>query len=223
MRRIDGEATGSRGIFITLEGPDGSGKSSQQRLLVDRLRAAAGREVVATREPGGTPLGERVRGILLESGIAHDPIVDALLFNAARRALVDEVVLPALSHGAVVVCDRFADSTLAYQGYGGGTAIEDLEALADVAIGGLRPTRTVLLDLNVDDGLARRRGGPTAELTRFETSDAHGREFHARVRAGYLALAAAEPERWRVVNASGLPDEVAALVWDAVSDLFEEG
>lgn len=220
---MEGEVAGSRGIFITLEGPDGAGKSSQQRLLIDRLRAVAGeRETVAAREPGGTPLGERIRGILLESGTAHDPLIDALLFNAARRALVVDVIRPALSRGAVVVCDRFADSTIAYQGYGGNTPMADLAAMADVATGGLRPARTVLLDLNVDDGLARRRGGPAAELTRFETSDAHDREFHERVRAGYLTLAAAEPERWRVVDASGLPDEVADLVWDAVRDLFEK-
>ena len=218
---MDRAASVSRGIFITLEGPDGAGKSSQQRLLVDRLMASTVREVVATREPGGTTLGERIRGILLESETAHEPIVDALLFNAARRALVEDVVGPAMSRGAVVVCDRFSDSTLAYQGYGGGAPFEDLQALADVATGGLRPTRTVLLDVHVETGLARRRGGPAAEMTRFESSDDHDREFHERVRAGYLALAAAEPERWRIVEASGPPERVADSVWDAVRDLFE--
>ncbi len=222
MQSIEVGSTLPRGVFITLEGPDGAGKSSQQRLLVDRL-AATGREVVATREPGGTELGERIRGILLETATVRDPIVDALLFNAARRALVDEVIRPALARAAVVVCDRFADSTLAYQGYGAGVPIADLESLADVATAGLRPTRTVLLDLDVDDGLARRRGGPQAELTRFETSDEHDREFHERVRNGFLALAAADPGRWRIVDASGPPDQVAIAVWDAVRDLLEVG
>jgi len=210
-----------RGIFVTLEGPDGAGKSTQQRLLVERL-LRTGREVVATREPGGTPLGERIRGMLLESETAHDPLVDALLFNAARRALVEQVIRPSLARGAVVVCDRFTDSTLAYQAYGGGAPLADLVALAKVATGGLRPARTVLLELDVDAGLARRQGGPAAELTRFETSDDHDRDFHQRVRDGYLALAAAEPARWRVVEASGAPDRVADLVWEELRDLFEE-
>ncbi len=210
-----------RGIFITLEGPDGAGKSSQQALLVDRLRGL-GRDVVATREPGGTELGERVRGILLDSSAAHDPLVDALLFNAARRRLVTDVIRPVLDLGAIVVCDRFADSTLAYQGYGGGAPLDTLRALADVATEGLVPHRTVLLDVAVDDGLARRLSGPQRDLTRFETSSDHDRSFHERVRAGYLALAATEPERWRIVDASGTPDRVAADVWDALRDLFED-
>lgn len=209
------------GILITLEGPDGAGKSSQQGLLVERLQALA-RHVVATREPGGTALGEGIRAVLLHSSASQDPIVDALLFNAARRALVDEAIRPALARGAVVVCDRFADSTLAYQGYGGGAPLATLQALAEVATEGLRPTRTILFDVTVEAGLARRRGGPQDELTRFETSADHDQAFHERVRNGYLAMAAAEPERWRVVDASGRPDEVAERVWDAVSDLVRD-
>ena len=209
------------GIFVTIEGPDGAGKSSQQRLLVERLRALE-LDVVATREPGGTELGEGIRSVLLQSTAAHDAVVDALLFNAARRALVDDVIRPALSRGAVVVCDRFADSTLAYQGYGGGASLATLKSLAEVATQGLQPTRTVLLDLAVETGLARRRGGPPEQLTRFETSADHNQAFHARVRNGYLAMAAVEPERWRVVDASGLADQVAERVWDALSDLFAD-
>ena len=220
MQSIDSGGDSPRGIFITLEGPDGAGKSSQQTLLVDRLRGI-GRDVVATREPGGTDLGERVRGILLDSSAAHAPLVDALLFNAARRRLVTDVIRPGLDRGAIVVCDRFADSTLAYQGYGGGAPLDTLRALADVATEGLGPDRTLLLDVAVDRGLARRLGGPEADLTRFETSDDHDRGFHERVRAGYLALAAAEPQRWRIVDASGRPEQVAVGVWEALRDLFE--
>jgi len=207
------------GIFVTFEGPDGAGKSSQQGLLVERLRQL-GREVVTTREPGGTELGEGIRGVLLDASDLHDPIVDALLFNAARRALVDHVIRPALARGAVVVCDRFADSTLAYQGYGAGVPRETLRSLAEVATQGLQPTRTVLLDVSVEAGLARRRGGPADEMTRFETSTDHDGAFHERVRDGYLAMAAAEPDRWRVVGGSGPADEVADRVWAAVGDLF---
>ncbi len=218
MQSIDSNPSLPLGILITLEGPDGAGKSTQQSLLVERLRAL-NFNVVATREPGGTALGEGIRAVLLRSSAAHDPVIDALLFNAARRALVDEVIRPSLARAAVVVCDRFADSTLAYQGYGGGAPLATLRSLAEVATGGLRPTRTILLDVPVEAGLARRQVGAEEELTRFETSAQHDRAFHERVRDGYLGIAAAEPERWRVVEASGTPDEVAERVWDAVSDL----
>jgi dTMP kinase len=210
----------SRGIFITLEGPDGAGKSSQAALIAARLRELD-REVVLTREPGGTALGERVRGILL-SGTgesARDPYADALLFNAARRQLVVEVIQPALAGDAVVVCDRFTDSTLAYQGYGGGCDLDRLRALADVATGGLAPTRTLLFDLPVEVGLARRADGPMAELNRFETDAGHGIDFHRRVRDGYLTMARAEPDHWRLIDAARPPDAVAADAWWAVSDL----
>jgi dTMP kinase len=210
-----------RGVFITLEGPDGAGKSSQQAYLAERL-TEAGETVTVTREPGGTQLGERVRAVLLDSSAAHDPLSDALLFNAARHQLVEDVIAPALSDGGVVLSDRFADSTLAYQGYGGGAPLDTLKVLAEIATDGLLPTRTVLLDLPVEDGLARRQGGPAAELTRFETSAAHDRAFHERVRAGYLELATAEPARWRIVDASRPPEEVAEMVWGAVRDLFRK-
>ena len=218
MKSIASDDSLQPGIFVTFEGPDGAGKSSQQALLVERLRRL-GREVVATREPGGTELGEGIRSVLLEADSA-DPIVDALLFNAARRALVDEVIRPALTRGAAVICDRFSDSTLAYQGYGAGVPLETLESLAEVATQGLRPSRTVLVDVSVEAGLARRRGGPADELTRFETSADHDGAFHERVRRGYLALAAEAPDRWRVVDGSGAAHEVAERVWAAVADLF---
>jgi dTMP kinase len=207
-------------LFVTFEGPDGAGKSLQARLLVERL-AGLGREVVVTREPGGTELGERVREILLEASAAgHDALSDAFLFNAARAQLVERVIKPALDRDAVVVCDRFADSTIAYQGYGGGLDLDDLRRLAAISTGGLVPDRTVLLDLPVAIGLGRRRGGQAAELTRFETSPGHDHQFHERVRAGFLDLAAQEPDRWRVVDATASPADVSEAVWVAVADLL---
>jgi dTMP kinase len=220
VERIDSVAGTVRGIFITLEGPDGAGKSTQQALLVERIQGS-GREVVSTREPGGTNLGERVRTILLESSDVHDPLVDALLFNAARRRLVHDVIRPALERGAVVVCDRFADSTLAYQGYGGGAPIDVLRQLATIATDGLDPDRTLLLDLPTHQGLSRRQEGPQEQLTRFEMDAVHGATFHDRVRAGYLDLAQAEAERWRVVDASATELEVAKRVWEQVRDLLD--
>ena len=207
------------GIFITLEGPDGAGKSTQQGLLVERIKSL-GREVVATREPGGTTLGERVRGILLDKAADHDAVIDALLFNAARRALVNEVIRPALDRGAVVVCDRFSDSTLAYQGFGGGAPLDVLSRIGEIATDGTRPNRTILLDLAVEQGLARRQGGPADQMTRFETDESFDAAFHERVRNGFLLLAEADDDRWRVVDASRSADEVAASVWEAVADLF---
>ena len=215
-------ATG-RGVFITLEGPDGAGKSSQAKLLAEVL-AARGVDAVLTREPGGTPLGERIRGLLLESDRrAGDPVADSLLFNAARRRLVSDVVVPALERGSVVVCDRYSDSTLAYQGYGAGVPLPLLRAVADIATGGLRPDRTVLLDVPPRHGLARRAGGPAGDLTRFEVDEEHGLDFHERVRAGYLALAAEDPERWRVVDGTGDPATVARAVVVALADVLPLG
>ncbi|MEO6350012.1 MAG: dTMP kinase [Candidatus Limnocylindrales bacterium] len=209
------------GIFVTLEGPDGAGKSTQARMLADRL-LDAGHTVVLTREPGGTSLGERVREILLAETSQHDALVDALLFSAARRQLVRQVIEPALDAGSVVICDRFADSTLAYQGYGAKAPLDSLWRLADVATSGLQPDRTVLLELPVETGLKRRFQGEAADLTRFETSTDFDVAFHERVRAGFLELAALESERWRVVDAQGSEAKVADAVWAAVSDLFGE-
>jgi dTMP kinase len=218
-------ATTERGIFITLEGPDGAGKSSQAALLAERLRGS-GREVVLTREPGGTALGEQVRRVLLDidtQGEPHDAFSDAFLFNAARRQLVAQVIAPALARHAVVVCDRFADSTLAYQGYGAGADLARLRVLAGVAVGRHVPDRTLLLDLAPEAGLRRRSTGDQAQVTRFESDAQHDIAFHRRVRDGYLALAAADSSRWRVIDADRSPDAVARDAWRAVLDLFETG
>jgi dTMP kinase len=201
-----------RGFFVTLEGPEGSGKSTQAQLLADRLGSVGVRCVVA-REPGGTPLGESIRQILLHSrDLDPVPAADALLFNAARAQLVAEVIEPALGRGDAVVCDRFADSTLAYQGYGAGQPIEDLRALQRAAIGNLRPDLTVLIDVPVEQGLGRKQPD---QITRFE--ERQDVEFHRRVRRGFLELASAEPDRWLVLDGLRSVDEIAAAVFEAVA------
>jgi dTMP kinase len=204
----------ARGAFVTIEGPDGAGKTSQ----ADRLRGravASGLDVVLTREPGGTPAGERIRDLLLATDAAttHDPRMDTLLFNAARAHLVREVIEPALDRGALVISTRFADSTAAYQGHGAGLPVDELRAVERFATGGLHPDLTILLDLPVEVGLARKGG----EETRFETD--FDLDFHRRVRAGFLAMAAAEPERFRIVDATADPEALFQAVIAAVAGL----
>lgn len=192
-------------MFITIDGPDGGGKTTQAKRLAAYLSARLP-SVHLTREPGGTWLGERLREVLLArtgSTAPTDPLTDALVFNAARRQLVREVIRPALETGTAVVCARFADSTLAYQGYGAGLPIDELRAIADVATGGLRPDLTVLLDVDPEVGLRRKAPGAR---NRFEAS--FDLEFHRRVRAGFLELAGQEPERWRVVDSTRHVDRV---------------
>jgi dTMP kinase len=196
----------SRGRFITVDGPDGGGKTTQAARLAAALRAR-GIDVLLTREPGGTRLGERVRSLLLDNETGrHAPIADALLFNAARAQHVSEVVEPALAAGRTVVCARYADSTLAYQGYGAGLPLDELRRIQVVATHGLCPDRTILLDVAPEVGLARKRD----ELTRFETD--FDLDFHRRVRDGFLAMAREEPDRYRVIDATAEEDEVFAAV-----------
>ncbi|HSL98421.1 MAG TPA: dTMP kinase [Candidatus Deferrimicrobiaceae bacterium] len=199
-----------KGWFITLEGPDGAGKSLQAERLAAAL-GARGRTVRLTREPGGTSLGERIRRMLLTPGEPPiTPRADALLFSAARAQHVADVIRPALDSGATVICARYADSTLAYQGYGSGLPLPELRVVTDLATGGLRPDRTILLDIPPEVGLARKTDDG---ITRFEAS--FDVEFHRRVREGFLALAAAEPDRWVVVDATVPADDVAARVLEA--------
>lgn len=197
------EGASATGRFLTLEGPDGSGKTSHAIRLAQALRDR-GYDALLTREPGGTPLGERLREILNSpSGPPIEPMAEALLFSSARAEHVAEVIGPALDAGRIVVCARYADSTLAYQGYGSGRPVALLRQLQEIATGGLWPDRTILLDLPADVGLGRK--GPD-EHTRFEVG--FDLDYHLRVRAGFLELAAAEPERWVVVDADRDPDEV---------------
>jgi dTMP kinase len=210
-------STAGRGRFITIEGPEGAGKTSQAARLEAALRDR-GVVVVGTREPGGTSLGERIREVLLApSATPIDPLADALLFNAARRQLVEEVIEPSLAAGTTIICARFADSTRAYQGYGGGLGLAELQQLEEIATGGLRPDLTILLDLPVEIGLARKAPD---DQTRFETG--FDVAFHRRVRNGFLAMAIAEPHRFVVLDATADEDAVTRRVLRAAERLFAD-
>ncbi|HNS52019.1 MAG TPA: dTMP kinase [Anaerolineae bacterium] len=201
------------GLFITLEGPEGCGKSTQMRLLVPFLQQL-GHDVVATREPGGTRIGDRVRAILLDP--AHTEMLastEFLLFSAARAQHVGQVIRPHLERGGVVLCDRFADSSLAYQGYGYGRELEALRAISRYATDGLLPDVTLLLDLPVEVGLQRKQGGSGDAWNRMEQKLL---DYHDRVRAGYLSMAAAEPQRWVVLDGSQSRDQVQSAIREAL-------
>jgi dTMP kinase len=212
-----GERATARGRFITLEGPEGSGKTTAARHLAEWLRGC-GVEAVLTHEPGGTPLGEEIRRIVLHMrGVSDDldPRADALLYAASRAQHVARVIRPALERGAWVVCARFADSSLAYQGHAYGNDLDELRRLQQFATFGVTPDLTLLLDVPVEVGLARKRAG---EWNRFE--DTQDVAFFEQVRAGYLALASAEPDRLRVVDGSGSVAQSDALIRDLVSPLL---
>jgi dTMP kinase len=213
-----------RGRFVTFEGIEGSGKSTQVSLLQRRL-GSAGISVVVTREPGGTRLGKRLRTILLEtSGEPTAPRAELHLYVADRIQHLVEIVEPALARGDVVLCDRYVDATIAYQGYGRMLPLDRIHELHRHAPLDRKPERTVLLDLDPDVGLARARQRASASAADAAEGkmEAEGVAFHRRVREGYLALASADPDRFRVVAADGATDEVQRAVWDAVRDLFPE-
>jgi dTMP kinase len=194
-------------LFVSLEGLDGTGKTTQAALLVESVRAG-GREVVAVREPGGTAVGERVRDLLLDPQAEIAPWTEALLYAAARAQLVHDVIRPALARGAVVVADRFVDSSLAYQGVARGLGVELVQAVNEAATGGLYPDRTVLLDLPEQAALARLGATPD----RMEAED---EAFHAVVADGFAQALARFRGRVRSVDASGTPEQVAARVREA--------
>lgn len=213
------------GVFITFEGIEGSGKSTQIRRLADRIRAD-GREVVLTREPGGTDLGRRLREILLDTaGPSLSPVTELLLYAADRSQHLTDVITPGLRRGAVVLCDRYLDATLAYQGYGrelGCDAILKIHAFAPLD---RRPDRTVILDLDPGIGVlrARERNDRTGQARSEGRFDNEAMAFHERVRTGYLLLAEQQVARYRVVDAEGTEDDVHARVWAAVRDLISAG
>lgn len=206
-----------KGVFITFEGAEGCGKTTQVAMLARRLREG-GRDTVTTREPGGTPAGEAIRGILQHDTAGPDICASAetLLFEASRAQLVHRVIRPALERGAVVLCDRFADSTTAYQGYGRGFDIETLQQLHAFALDGTWPDLTVLLDVSVEEGFRRlhaRNAGQKTSLDRMERESA---DFHRRVAEGFRTMALRWPERFRRVDAAGSPGDVHETVWGLV-------
>jgi dTMP kinase len=201
-------------LFITFEGIEGSGKSLQARLLVERLRRH-GMRVVHTHEPGGTRLGDQLRElVLLREDLQPTDRVEALLMCASRAQLVATVIRPALERGEIVVSDRFADSTLAYQGGGRGLDIAQLRSVISFATAGLNPDMTMLLDLPVREGLARKQAQTGTAWNRFE---AEASAFHKQVRASYQALAAEAPERWRCFNGLKSPEVLSEEIWRCVA------
>ncbi|MFW5714331.1 MAG: dTMP kinase [Brevefilum sp.] len=199
-------------MFITLEGPEGSGKTSQLHALAEHLRLA-GYEVVVTREPGGTAVGDQIRDVLMNlENVSIVPRTEILLFLAARAQHVEELIRPALEAGKVVLCDRFGDSTLAYQGYGHETDLDTLRFLLNYSTGGLQPDLILLLDVPVRQGLARKLEN-SKEWNRL---DAYAEAFHERVRQGYLTLAAQEPDRWVVIDATRKQEQVQDAMREAI-------
>ncbi|HJP40910.1 MAG TPA: dTMP kinase [Dehalococcoidia bacterium] len=201
--------TEQQGLFLALEGGEGAGKST----LMDELRRRiedVGREVTTTREPGGTPLGEQIRDLLRSNDLS--PWSETFLFVAARAQLVSKVIRPALDAGHVVLCDRYAASTLAYQGHGRDLDMTRLKAVNVIATGGLQPDLTLLIDIDPAEGLGRKSGETGAVNTGYEAA-----EFHDRVREGYRALAQqAQPGTWVTLDGSTPPEEVTAVAWNVV-------
>jgi dTMP kinase len=211
------------GLFVTLEGPDGSGKTTQLKLLADWVHAQ-GYPLLVTREPGGTHIGEDIRDILHDcKHIEMSSHAEILLYSASRAQHVAELIRPALEAGEIVLCDRYYDSTYAYQGYGRGLPLDALRSITEFAVQGLKPDLTLYLDVPADVGLLRRERSGEA----MNRLDREAVAFHERVRAGYQELVAVEPDRWRVVDASGTIEDVQAqlraLLRDAFNGRLDEG
>jgi dTMP kinase len=204
----------SRGLLITFEGIDGCGKSTQADLLRDRLNSE-GLSPVMIREPGGTAVGEDIRQVILDNHYSLSLGAELLLYMAARSELTGQVIIPALVAGHLVICDRFTDSTLAYQGYGGGADLKAIRDLNRFAARGITPALTFLFDLNAEEAAARR----TDRADRMESKDF---SFHRRVRSGYLQLARSEEHRFRIVDATNTIDQIADLVWFETESLIKK-
>ena len=201
------------GLFITFEGGEGCGKSTQSRLLLKKLEQQ-NIPVVLTHEPGGTALGDELRKALKRKrGFPISPQAELFLVAASRAQLVTELIRPALEEGNFVICDRFTYSTLAYQGYGRGLDLTTVEMVNNIATENLKPDLIILLDISPDHGLTRRR----SSKDRFELEDL---SFHQRVRNGYLNMVKAEPDRWLVIDASLPKTKIAKIIWDRVSQLL---
>jgi dTMP kinase len=203
-----------RGLFVTLEGGEGSGKSSQAQAL-RALLEARGFTVTVTREPAGCPLGQRVRELLSDASLELDARSELFLFVAQRAQHAAEVIRPTLEHNDIVICDRFGDSSVAYQGYGRGLGPDDVRLANRMATQGLVPDLTVLLDVPVETGLGRKRGESAPDRIGQE-----GAEFHERVRRGYLAMAGEEPERFLVMDATLAPEEITRAIWRRLEPLL---
>jgi dTMP kinase len=205
-------------MFITLEGPEGSGKTRQISLLAEALRQQ-GYPVLLTREPGGTPIGDQIRSVLFDmKNTDMRPRTEILLFQASRAQLVEQVIRPRLASGETVLCDRYADSTLAYQGYGHQINLEELKTIVQFATGGLKPNLTLLLDVDIEVGLRRK-----LDASEWNRLDAYDLDFHRRVRQGYHEMALAEPNRWIVIDAGQPPDVVQAALQEVVLERLKVG
>jgi len=200
-------------LFITFEGGEGCGKSVQARALYRRLVKLA-IPALLTHEPGGTAIGKRISQCLKWAHSDISPLSELLLFTASRAQLIDEVIRPNLEKGTIVICDRYTDSTIAYQSYGRGLDLETVKTINNAATRGLKPNLTILLNISAEEGLARKKG---RKQDRFEQENI---AFHRRVRGGYLKLAAAEPERWLIINATQSKEEIAQIIWQRVSELL---
>jgi dTMP kinase len=206
-------------LFITFEGPDGSGKSTQIELAANYLRRR-GCAVSCAREPGGTPIGDQIRQVLHDvKNTAMAARAEILLYSASRAQLVEQVILPRLAEGGVVLCDRYADSTYAYQGYGRGLDFDTLRVITGFATQNLKPDLTIYLDLAVEEGLKRKTIANTAGQGEWNRMDQLELTFHRRVRDGYLAMAQAEPARWLVVNAAAPMEEVSEVICQRLGEL----
>ncbi len=202
-------------LFITFEGGEGCGKSAQSRVLYKKL-VQLSIPVVLTYEPGGTPLGDEISRLLKWANADISPMTELLLFNAARAQLVAEVIKPNLEKGKVVILDRYADSTIAYQSYGRDLDLEIVKKINNTATQGLIPDLTVLLDMPSEKGLGRKKA---RKRDRFEKEIL---AFHQKVRQGYLTLAADEPERWLVIDASQSKEKVAGIIWQRIRELLPQ-
>lgn len=206
------------GSFITLEGPEGAGKTTQVKLLSSKLEAA-GIPHLITRDPGGTPLGKQIRRILLTPGNPVSPMAELLLYSADRAQHVDELIMPALKAGKLVICDRYTDSTVAYQGYGRGIDLKLIADLNAMSTQGLKPEMTILFDIESEKGLGRLHPGGHDRLEREAI------EFHHKVRHGYLELVKKEPERWQIIDAtkalSAVQEDLKRLIMEHCQGKFD--